>query len=101
MDQLFSPVIRRVVSELEQTDASGDRQASDYYSLRQETARLVDTLIDTMFPRIARNGVPREVRLEQAVGLLEHILSHIPSSPPAKDVIASLLGALPEVRRQL
>ena len=101
MDQLLSPLIGHVARELEQTDASGDRPASDYYSLRQETSRLTDTLIDTMFPRFAQNGVPGEVRLEQAAGLLEHILSHIPSSPPASHVIPALLGALPEVRRQL
>ena len=101
MDQQISAMITETVRSLERAAGSEDTQARDYYSLRQETARLTDTLIDAMFPRFAQNGVPGEVRLEQAAGLLEHILVRIPGSPPAEAIISALLSSLPEVRRQL
>ena len=101
MDQMLSPMIELAARELDRLDNTEDRPLSDYYSLRQETTRLTDTLIDAMFPRFAQNGVPREVRLEQAAGLLEHILVRIPASPPPADIINTLIRALPEVRRQL
>ena len=101
MDQQISAMITDTVRSLERAAGSEDTQARDYYSLRQETARLTDTLIDAMFPRFAQNGVPGEVRLEQAAGLLEHILVRIPGSPPAEAIISALLTSLPEVRRQL
>ena len=101
MDQQISAMITETVRSLERAAGSEDTQARDYYSLRQETARLTDTLIDAMFPRFAQNGVPAEVRLEQAAGLLEHILVRIPGSPPAETIISALLSSLPEVRRQL
>ena len=101
MDQQISAMITDTVRSLERAAGSEDTQARDYYSLRQETARLTDTLIDAMFPRFAQNGVPAEVRLEQAAGLLEHILVRIPGSPPAEAIISALLSSLPEVRRQL
>lgn len=101
MDQQISAMITDTVRSLERAAGSEDTQARDYYSLRQETARLTDTLIDAMFPRFAQNCVPGEVRLEQAAGLLEHILVRIPGSPPAEAIISALLSSLPEVRRQL
>ena len=101
MDQQISAMITDTVHSLELAAGSEDAQARDYYSLRQETARLTDTLIDVMFPRFAQNGVPGEVRLEQAAGLLEHILVRIPGSPPAGLITSALMRSLPEVRRQL
>ncbi|MCR4962789.1 MAG: serine acetyltransferase [Firmicutes bacterium] len=101
MEQTLSLLIRLTAHELEQEDATNCKRPIDYYGLRQEVEHITDLLIDAMFPRFAAEPVSREERLQQAVEVLNGILTRIPSKLRPEEVVLALLENLPEVRRQL
>ncbi len=101
MDQSLPVLTRNTARILEQMDADLDPGARDAGGLRLQAERFTDLMIDVLFPRFSFDRTSRESRLLQAVGLLEDCLAHIPDSPPLEALLTALMGALPEVRRQL
>ncbi|MBR4549643.1 MAG: hypothetical protein IKO83_06975 [Oscillospiraceae bacterium] len=102
MDHTLMLSIAQVAQELEEQEVPAAPGATDFSAYRTRAEKLTDLLIDSLFPRHAVEAVTRESSLVRAVELLEICLNAVLPSPERTEaVILSLLGALPEIRRQL
>ena len=92
-----SELLAAAAAAFSAADAENHRE---YCGLAARAERMTDLLIEAMFPRYAAQVAPTVERLEQAAALL-HTCLKLCGMPDPEQTVDALLGALPEVRRQL
>ena len=101
MNKTLSFAVARAAERLNAADdATADRP--DFVGFREKAERLVDCLLEALFPAHAPRPVSREEALAEAAELLSDCLRvALPASPRAEEIILRFLGSLGEVRRLL
>ena len=110
MDRQLELMISETVRGLEQTESECLTEQMDFTGFRGRVERLTDLLIAALFPQHAGHlkslNIParlaREQYLHEAMGHLKRCLEAVLTDGEEREaVVARLLAALPEIRRQL
>ena len=110
MDRQLELMITETVRGLERTESDCAVEQMDFTGFRGRVERLTDLLIAALFPQHAGHlkslNIParlaREQDLHEAMGHLKRCLEAVLADEEEREaVVAKLLAALPEIRRQL
>ena len=101
MNKTLSLAVRRALESVSAAE-TGLPPAADFTGFREKAERLVDCLLEALFPAHAPRPVSREEALSEAAELLSDCLRvALPASPRAEEIVLRFLGSLGEVRRLL
>ncbi|MCR4706777.1 MAG: serine acetyltransferase [Clostridiales bacterium] len=101
MNKTLSLALRHALESVSAAETSLPSTA-DFTGFREKAERLVDCLLEALFPAYAPHPITREEALSEAADLLSDCLRiALPASPRTEEIVLRFLGSLGEVRRLL
>ncbi len=102
MNDITEKLIENGAASLEEADRGEKRLKGDFSGFRRSAERMTEAFIDALFPRHAAESADRADTLRLAAGLLEGCLrTALGPEGEVEGPLHALLGALPEIKRQL